>query len=192
VPASLPVDLNRGRLHAIEAPGEFTTDGSFHVDLSNHGEGVHVHVHLDDDLSTVAHIGDANVFVAGDTTTTVDVVVEDAPSNPLTGRLKVSTGYGAETTYVDVTIDGGEDEPRQVAVDESLSKPQRRPPQQSPLAAALDTLPGPNVLPFVVFVFLAVLVAVAAIALVGNSPAVLVGVGVVLGGAVAALVFMLR
>ena len=193
MPASLPVELNRGRLHAIEAPAEFTTDGSFHVDLSNHGEGVHVHVHLDDDLSAVAAIDDANVFVAGDTTTTVDVVVDRAPSTATTGRLQVSTGYGAETTYVDVTVEPTEEPTREVAVDESLSKPKPKPQQQSLLTTVLGGLPGPDALPFVLFVLLAVVVALVTVFLVGvNSPAVLVGVGVVLGGAVAALVFMLK
>jgi hypothetical protein len=193
VPATLPVELNRGRLHAIEAPPEFTTDGSFHVDLSNHGEGVHVHVHLDDDLSEIAHIDDANVFVAGDTTTTVDVVVDGVPSAAHTGRLKVSTGYGAETTYVDVTVESVEEETRHVAVDESLSKPKPQQPQQSALARVLDGLPGPDALPFVLFVLLAVVVAIGAVVFVGaNSPAVLVGLGVVLGGAIAALIFIAK
>ena len=186
MPATLPVGLNRERLHAVEAPVEFATDGSFRVELSNHGEGVHVHLHLDDDLSAVARVEDANVFVAGDTDTRVDVVVDDPPASPVTGKLKVSTGYGAETTYVDVTVEPFEEQTRQVAVDESLSKPPQREPSK-PL------LPGPDALPFVVFVLLAVVIAVGAVVYVGpGSPAVLVGVGVVLGGAVAALAFMLK
>jgi hypothetical protein len=193
VPASLPVELNRGRLHALEAPVEFATDGSFRVELSNHGEGVHVHLHLDDDLSTVARIDNGNVFVAGDTTTRVDVVVDGDPTNPVTGKLKVSTGYGAENTYVDVTVEPVEEQPRQVPVDESLSKPPQREPAEPFLARLLGALPGPNALPFVLFVLLAVVIAIAAVVVVGaTSPAVLVGVGVVLGGAVAALVFIMK
>jgi hypothetical protein len=61
------------------------------------------------------------------------------------------------------------------------------------LTTVLGGLPGPDALPFVLFVLLAVVVALVTVFLVGvNSPAVLVGVGVVLGGAVAALVFMLK
>ena len=193
MPATLPVGLNRERLHAVEAPVEFATDGSFRVELSNHGEGVHVHLHLDDDLSAVARVENANVFVAGDTDTRVDVVVDDPPASPVTGKLKVSTGYGAETTYVDVTVEPFEEQTRQVAVDESLSKPPQREPSKPFLARLLDALPGPDALPFVVFVLLAVVIAVGAVVYVGpGSPAVLVGVGVVLGGAVAALAFMLK
>ena len=192
MPASLPVELNRERLHAIEAPVEYTTDGSFRVELSNHGEGVHVHLHLDDDLSTVARIDDGNVFVGGDTTTAVDVVVEEAPTTARTGRLKVSTGYGAETTYVDVVVEPAEPQTREVAVDESLSKPPQREPTEPALARLLDSLPGPDALPLILFVLLALAVAAGAVVFVGNSPAVLVGVGVVLGGAIAALVFAVK
>ena len=193
MPASLPVELNRGRLHAIEAPVEFTSDGSFYVDLSNHGEGVHVHLHLDDALSRVARLEESNVFVAGDTTSRVDIVVGDQPSTPVTGRLQVSTGYGAETTNVDVTVEPTEEQTRTVAVDESLSKPKPKEPQQSGLARTLSSLPGPDALPFVLFVLLAVVIAVGAVLFVGgNSPAVLIGLGVVLGGAVAALVYSIR
>lgn len=193
MPTSLPVELNRGRLHAIEAPVEFTSDGSFYVDLSNHGEGVHVHLHLDDALSHVARLGESNVFVAGDTTSRIDVVVDDQPSTPVTGRLKVSTGYGAETTNVDVTVEPIEEQTRTVAVDESLSKPKPKQPQQSALTNVFASLPGPDMLPFILFVLLAVVIAVGAVFFLGaNSPAVLIGVGVVLGGAVAALVYSIR
>lgn len=190
MPASLPVELNRGRLHAIEAPVEFTTDGSFYLTLSNHGEGVHVHVHLDDALSSVARIDESNVFVNGDSTKRMDVVVDNAPSQTHTGQLKISTGYGAETAHIDVSVEPFEEEPRQVAVDESLSKPKQPEPERSTFAAALDSIPGPDALPFVVFVLLAVAIAIATVFVVGPTPAVLVGVGVVLGGAIAAIIYL--
>ena len=195
MPPSLPVELNRTRLHAIEVPVEFTAEGSFYVDLTNHREGVHVHLHLDDDLSAVARLDDSNVYVSGDSTKRVDVVVDNAPSRAVTGHLKISTGYGAETSYVDVTVEPFDDEPRRVVVDESLSKP--KPKQQKKEPSALDTLsealPGSSVLPFVAFVLLATLIALAVVLFVApTSPAVLVGVGVVLGGSLAALVFFLR
>jgi hypothetical protein len=193
VPASLPVELNRGRLHAVEAPVEFSTEGSFVVDLSNHGEGVHVHLHLDDALSEAARIEEGNVFVDGDSATRVDVVVDGAPSSALTGQLTVSTGYGAESTTVDVTLEPFESTERTVAVDESLSKPQPREPDRSVLGAAVDGLPGPDALPYVLFVLVAVAVAVGTVLVVdATSPAVLVGVGVVLGGAVVALAYSIR
>jgi hypothetical protein len=191
VPSSLPVDLNRERLHAIEAPVEFTVDGSFYVDLSNHGEGVHVHLHLDDALSSVARIDDNNVFVTADSTKRMDVVVDDAPSTTRTGQLKISTGYGAETARIDVSIEPFEEEPRTVAVDESLSKPQPTDSEPSRLATALQRVPGPDALPFVLFVLLAVVIAVAAVFIVGPTPPVLVGVGVVIGGAIAAVIYLL-
>jgi hypothetical protein len=191
----LPVELNRGRLHAIGAPVEFTSDGSFYVDLTNHGEGVHVHLHLDDALSRVAHLDESNVFVSGDTTSRVGVVVESQPSSAVTGRVTVSTGYGAEETTVDVTIEPFEEQKRTVAVDESLSKPKpkQKSSQESLLLKALSGLPGPDALPFLLFVLVAVAIAMGAVLILGaDSPAVLVGVGVVLGGAVAAFVYSIR
>ena len=191
MPSSLPVDLNRERLHAIEAPVEFTTDGSFYVDLSNHGEGVHVHLHLDDALSSIARLDESNVFVTAGSTKRMDIVVDDAPSTTRTGQLKVSTGYGAETTRIDVSIEPFEDEPRTVAVDESLSKPKATEPEPSILATILQRVPGPDALPFVLFVLLAIVIAGGALVTVGPTPPVLVGVGVVLGGAIAAIIYLL-
>jgi hypothetical protein len=78
-----------------------------------------------------------------------------------------------------------------VAVDESLSEPKQPEPDRSFAAALLARLPGPDALPFVLFVFLAVLIAVGTVVVVGPTPAVLVGVGVVIGGAIAALVYLL-
>lgn len=99
----LRVELNRGSVHAIEASESFTAEGPFHIELHNAGGAVHVHLHLDDDLSTVARLDDVNHFVEEGATKRVPVGVRPN-RDPRTGRLKVVSGYGAEEEYVDLTV----------------------------------------------------------------------------------------
>ncbi|QSG06213.1 DUF7524 family protein [Halapricum desulfuricans] len=121
---TLPVHVNRDRLHGLEVPNEVEVSGSFDVVLQNHGESVHVHLHLDDALSEVATLAANNHHVASDSTRRVTVDVSG--SGPARGKLKVVTAYGATTRYVDVVLTEPEHEPRDITVDESLSKPQPR------------------------------------------------------------------
>lgn len=113
---SLPVGLNAGSVHAIDAPETFTARGPFHLELANEGGAVHVHVHLDDDLSQVAQLREVNHYVESGETARVPVgTVSDR--GEVTGYLDVVTGYGAERERIEVTIatdaggDGG-DEPQ--------------------------------------------------------------------------------
>ena len=48
----LPVHLSRSELHAVEAPASFEATGSFDVELVNHDTAVHVHLNLDEALSS--------------------------------------------------------------------------------------------------------------------------------------------
>lgn len=189
----LLVELNRGTLHTIEAPAEFAIDQSFSLELRNHGQAVHTHVHADDALSAVARIdSDGNVFVEQDTTHSVPVGVESVDS-AVTGMLQISTGYGAETTEIQVTIEP-ESEPQSVDVDETLSTPQHDNAESSspPLAERLGgVLPSRQTLPVLGLGLVAIAVAVA-VANVVQSPAVLVGAGVVVGAVLVALVSLLR
>jgi len=61
---TLPVHVNRDQLHGLEVPNEVEVSGSFDVVLQNHGESVHVHLHLDDDLSDIATLSANNHHVA--------------------------------------------------------------------------------------------------------------------------------
>ncbi|WP_144901295.1 DUF7524 family protein [Halobellus captivus] len=103
MPESLQVSLNDGSVHAVDAPRRFTAEGPFHVEFRNAGGAVHVHLHLDDDLSRVSRIDEVNHYVEADATKRVPIGV--LPNRrPVTGRLKVVSGYGAEVAYVDLTI----------------------------------------------------------------------------------------
>ncbi|WP_123533195.1 DUF7524 family protein [Halosimplex salinum] len=178
---TLPVHVNRERLHAIEVPDAFETDGSFDIAMVNHGQSVHVHLHLDDDLSEIATIEASNHFVDGESQRAVHVRVNG--SGEATGTLKIASAYGAETRYVTVRITEPEETQQTVEVDESLSEPQPRAPDSgsggSPLASVADS---PE---FAVLVLGVVALVVAA------TVALLVDNVVVVAGAIAVLVGVL-
>ncbi|WP_251330917.1 DUF7524 family protein [Haloplanus pelagicus] len=189
----LLVELNRGELHEVEAPAEFATGEPFSVELRNHGEAVHVHVHADDALSAVARVdADGNVFVERETTRSVPVGVSDV-AEPVTGTLEIATGYGSESRTVEVTVEPA-DEGRDVDVDETLSRPpeSERTTESTPLTRQLaSVLPGRRSLP-VLFLGLVAIGIAASVANAVDSPLVLVGAGVVVGAVVVSLVVIFQ
>ncbi|GCF14740.1 hypothetical protein Harman_26750 [Haloarcula mannanilytica] len=129
MPDSLPVHLNRTDIHSLEVPKEFDATGSFDVQLHNHGEALHVHLHLDDSLSSIASLDAPNHYVQADTERPVRVTIDG--DGPVRGKLKVVTAHGAETRYVDVFIPEGGTENEPVIVDDDLAKPQPKPATKS-------------------------------------------------------------
>jgi hypothetical protein len=185
VPASLPVELNADRIHEIRVIEEFETDGPFVVDLINEGQPVHVHLSLDEDLRRVAALDGGNHYVEAGATAAVPISV-DTVDEPTTGRLTVATGYGAETAEITVTVQPWEDRESGVAVDETLSTPSEEPPEPD----ATGGLTRPS-LPLLALVGTAIAVAVG-VGYYAPSTPVLVGVGVVVGAALATLGFAVR
>jgi len=99
----LAVSVSEGELHEVAALDEFETDGPFLIELSNRGRDAHVHLRLDDALAGVATLAETNPHVPRDET--VEIVADvDAVATPVTGRLTVETGYGADGTEVAVTV----------------------------------------------------------------------------------------
>lgn len=182
---SLAVELNRDRLHGVEAPPSFATTESFAIELENLGEAVHVHLHLDDALSRVARIDSGNHFVEGGKTRRVAIDVGRVREQ-VSGKLKVVTGYGAETAYVDVTVEPPEEGRESVEVDERLSRPPDREVEPSQLERAVERVLENGTLPVVAFAVFALVVAVLTAVFV-NSTAVMLGVGIVIGGVAVAL-----
>lgn len=125
MPDTLSVDVNRTHLHSVEAPDSFSTTGSFDIELENHGEAVHVHVHLDDALSEVASIDAVNHHLRPGAVRRVPVVVH-RDDRSVTGRLKVASAYGAETRYVDCSLRAIQPTKPPVEVDAALGKPADR------------------------------------------------------------------
>lgn len=168
MPDTLPVHLNRGSLHSLDVPTGIETDGSFDVLLVNHGEAVHVHLHLDDPLSRLASLDANNHYVQAESERPVRVTVDR--EGKVHGKLKVVTSYGAETRYVDVDlVEPGESE-RSVQVDESLAQPKPKEPESSDGISLTDRVGSPVIL----LAGVALLIA-AAVVFVVRSPVVQVG-----------------
>lgn len=141
MPGTLSIHINRDGLHHIDVAQSFETNDSFTVALKNHGAPIHAHLHLDDDLSEVASLAATNHYVEAEDTCHVAVTVRDAPAQ---GKLKVVTGYGAESSYVDVKIHEPDEQRDSIPVDETLSTPRRRgrPPEPDLTQSnAMENLP---------------------------------------------------
>lgn len=175
MPDTLPVHVNRTSLHSLEVPDHFETDDTFDVQLINHGEPIHVHLHLDDSLSNLASVDAPNHHVDRESQRAVRVTLNRRGET--FGKLKVATSYGAETRYVDVDIVEPTEPDEPVQVDESLSKPQPKTESdqssmateestREPLSAQASDLPIP------------------VLALGGGAVVLAFGVAAVLGGVV--------
>jgi len=203
VPTTLSVHVSEDGLHSVRAePPSFETEGPFDVELINHGRAVHVHLNLMEGLERGVALEATNHFVETDAVKRVSAGVVDG-ALPASGKLKVVTGYGAETTYVDVAVDEaaaprtgtaelGAAEGESVAVDETLSEP----PEGSPTGGATgseisDALRARENAPVAALAGVAVLVAALAATLVDGVVAAL-GVAVVLAGVAVAGVLLAR
>ena len=185
--ASLTVTLNAEHPHDLSVDPSFSTTDTFAVELDNQGQAVHVHLNLDDELSRVVSLRAGNHFVDGGQTKVVTLPVEST-SEPVTGKLKIVSGYGSETAYVDVTVSPGSGGKPPVDIDETLSKPARREPEPGLVDVVGDTLPrlDSGALPLVVLAVVALVLA-AAVASVFESFAITLGAAVVVVGVFAAL-----
>ena len=207
----LSVDLNRDRLHEIEVQDRLTVSEPFRIVLDNHGEAVHAHLHLDDALSRVARLDAGNHYVTAGQSLAVGVETADVDS-PVTGRLRIVTGYGAEDAYVEVTVEPDEEETQPVEVDESLGKPQPQPQPQprsgssgsasasldrsrsanaGPEADGGDLSPSSSAAVGVGAAALAVVLAVGLLVVVDN-PVVWLVAGAIVGAAVVGVFFAFR
>jgi hypothetical protein len=170
---TLAADVNRSGIHTLSVPDAFETDGSFTVELRNHGEATHVHLHLDDALSTVAELEAGNNYVEAAATRPVRVNVRREQDEPVRGKLKLVTAYGAETRWVDVTVAPPRKEP--VDVDPELGKPQasKQARANGGRELPLDRSVLLTALPAVVLSVLAVVFALAAVLATGGTDPVL-------------------
>lgn len=180
---SLHVDLNREQIHEVSPSGPvFETDGSFDVRFRNHGRAVHVHLRLDETLSSVATVEGDNHFVDTEGETTVHVRVQPNAA-PLAGSLEIVTGYGSETARVRVHVTEPEPDTPPEPVEEGL--PVRDPGRTS------DALVPGGTLGLAGFAAGAILLAVLAF-VAAPSPTVAVGALVVLSGVLVAGYLLLR
>ena len=186
---TLAVELNGDAVHSIRAPDRFETTGHFSVAFENLGRSTHVHLHFDDELDRVCSVGETNHFVDDESTKRVHVTADET-DEPVAGKLKIVTGYGSNTRYVDVRLepppDVGADE---IVIDETLAQPPERPPDPPPRQRAGNAVVGlveRGGLPAAAIGFLAVVAGVA-LALALDSVIVSVAVGIVLAVSLAAV-----
>jgi hypothetical protein len=186
VTEELPVHVSREELHSLDVPASFETHGPFDVIFVNHSEAVHVHMHLDDVLSEVATIEASNHYVDGESRRAVRVHVnEEALSEePILGKLKLASGYGARTRWIDIELSAPPEETSEVEVDESLARPTPEPEDSDPTLVERPELPvlGLGALALVVAVLAAVVL---------EQTLVLLGALAVLGGVLVALYLLL-
>jgi len=187
VTEELPVHISRTELHSLDVPASIEAHGPFDVVFVNHAEAAHVHVHLDDALSEVATIEASNHYVNGESRRAVRVHVDEAalPAEPILGKLKIASGYGARTRWVDVELSSPPEEESAVEIDESLTRPPA--PESEDSGSSLLVRPELLVLALGVVALAVALVA----ALVLEQTAVLVGALAVLGGVFVALFLLL-
>ncbi len=123
----LEIYINRQQPTAVEAPAVFSARENFTITLFNEGEAVHVHLSCDDDLATALDLETGNHYVHRDGAYHIPADIRDVEP-PVRGKLKISVGYGAEASYVEVRI---LERPtrRTVEVDESLAEPPQREPE---------------------------------------------------------------
>ncbi|MES3162299.1 MAG: hypothetical protein PPP55_12140 [Halorubrum sp.] len=179
---TLEVELNGDGVHSIEAPDRFTTTSPFSIALRNAGRSTHVHLHFDDDVDQVASIDEVNHYVEGDGVKRVHVSKRDI-AEPVRGKLKIVTGYGSNSAYVDVIVEPPvEESPDEVVVDDRLSRPPDRtatPPPSQQISATVDGVIERGGMTGLLVAFLAVAVGVA-VAFALDSALVFLAVGAVL------------
>ena len=123
--ASLKIRIDRQNPNGVLAPDEFETTSDFAIEINNGGEPVHVHVNGDDEVMAGISFETGNHFVPSDQTYRIPVDVNEA-RRPFSGKLRVSTGFGASKEYVDIHVTEPVEEEK-VAVDERLAQPMARP-----------------------------------------------------------------
>lgn len=182
------VHIARDDPDSLEAgASSIETRESFGVVLRNHGSPVHVHCGLGGNLTRIASMDQSNYYVEADEEAYVPVIV-DGVEGPVSGTLEVSTGYGAQSVRIDVTVNP---DPSPVDVDESLGHPTRSEPE--PTGGSFVDAVGvePETIAIVALGVVAVLIALVAAVVVGGTAAT-VGFLVVAGGVGAALALLLR
>lgn len=185
----LRVNLGREGPKSVELTEDtIEVTGDFIIEVHNHGHPQHVHVAPERDLGRFVRVEAPNHFVENDELRPVHIEVDEERPEKFDGQLRVVTGYGTETTYVNVRL--REDEPSRprVAVDESLGKP---PAEESGPEPLTEQLFGPGTVPLIALAIMAILIAAGAI-MIATDVAVVLGVIAVLVGVGIAILLLLR
>lgn len=178
---TLQVELNREKPHSIAIDTNvFQTDGSFDVLITNHGSAVHVHLQLMEELAEYTTIPTSNYYIEADEEQRARVTVRDGP-RPLSGRLKIVTGYGSNTEHVTVELREQTEEDTGVQVAEELGRPQPRQPSSSIT---------PDQFPVIVLGIIAITIALVTGFIVGGWMAILGVLIVLIGIGIAGIILL--
>lgn len=183
---TLPVHVSRDQLHEVSVPAEIEATGAFDIDVVNHGESVHLHVHLEGDLADVASVPATNHFLDEGDRRSITVEMPE-PSTTIRGKIKIVSAHGACTRWVDIVVTPPEEAEQTVRVDESLTRPQPR--QRSP-SPAVEAVEDPRTLAALAGA-LALVVGIV-VAVLADSAIVTVGVLVVLAAVILGIAWTAR
>ncbi len=136
MPDPLEIRVNSPRPNVLEPPESFVADREFSIEIVNEGKPVHVHLNLDNDLVEIIEMETGNHFVPREDTYRIPVTLLEG-RRPVRGKLKVSTGYGSESEFIEIRVVEPSDDDR-VTVDETLAEPQREPREPAVPAGVLS------------------------------------------------------
>ena len=122
---TLEVQIGRETVQELEAPETYTAEESFELQIINHGRPVHVYVHADEPLERATTVESGNHYLEPDDTLRMTVSAETDLEDPLSGVLRVVSGYGADESQIDVTLQPPGSS--SVPVGESLAEPSANP-----------------------------------------------------------------
>lgn len=179
---TLQIELNEEKPHSIAIDTSvFQPDSSFDVLLTNHGSAVHVHLQLMEDLADYATIPTSNYYIEADASQRARVTIQDAP-RPISGRLKIVTGYGSNTERVTIELREKTEEQTGVQVAEELGKPQPRQQQSRSIT--------PDQFPVIVLGLLAIMIALVTGFMVGGWMVILGILIVLIGIGIAGIILL--
>ncbi|MFP4591598.1 MAG: hypothetical protein ACLFMX_08185 [Halobacteriales archaeon] len=185
----LQVHLGRDGPKSVELEAEaIEVTGDFTILIENHGPPQHIHVGPEDELGRFVRVDEPNHFIKTDEVRTVHVTVADERPKTFNGRLRFVTGYGTETTYIEVTLSQEAAAEREVAVDETLGRPRGEEPPSRPLT---EQATSPESIPVIGLAAMAIFIAVGAV-MIATEIQIVLGVLAVLVGVGIAIVLVLR
>ncbi|WP_330632584.1 DUF7524 family protein [Halocatena halophila] len=174
---TLTVDVNPDGMHTLDVPESFATDGSFTVELRNHGESTHVYLNLDSTLSEIAQLDATNYYI--ESGESVSITIPMTAEVPQEGQLTVATAYGSEKRLVRIDAQPASPSNTAVNVDSSLASTRTQRTNGGSSAPVVHGQPRgtqasiQQTLPAVVFGVIAISLAFSSIAVDGGSRVVL-------------------
>lgn len=167
-------------------PSAIEVSDDFAIELHNHGHPLHVHIAPQADLGRFLTLEATNLFIEGGDMRTIGANLAERRPRSFDGKLRVATGFGVETAFVDVRLREEQPVEREVVVDASLAQPK---PAQ-PATPLIDRI-GVDAVPIFALASMALLIAIGA-TMIAVDVAVILGVIAVLLGVTIAVFMMLR